>query len=84
MKKNIHPKNYRIIVFKDISNEKIFFCRSTVKTKYTIKINNKEFPLYKMDISKYSHPFFTGKIHYVDTAGRIEKFNKKYKIDNKS
>ncbi|WGH26779.1 MAG: type B 50S ribosomal protein L31 [Candidatus Bostrichicola ureolyticus] len=79
MKKNIHPKNYRIVVFKDISNNNTFICRSTIQTKSTIKINNIEYPLYKLDISSYSHPFFTGKMKYVDTAGRIEKFFKKYK-----
>ncbi|MDH3003933.1 MAG: type B 50S ribosomal protein L31, partial [Flavobacteriia bacterium] len=71
--------NYRLVVFKDISNNNTFICRSTIKTKSTIKINNIEYPLYKLDISSYSHPFFTGKMKYVDTAGRIEKFFKKYK-----
>jgi large subunit ribosomal protein L31 len=80
MKKNIHPKNYRLVVFKDISNNEFFITKSTVSTKETIVINKITYPLYKMDISKYSHPFFTGKMTYVDTAGRIEKFNKKYKI----
>ncbi|WGH26264.1 MAG: type B 50S ribosomal protein L31 [Candidatus Bostrichicola ureolyticus] len=79
MKKNIHPKNYRLVVFKDTSTNNTFICRSTIQTKSTIKINNIEYPLYKLDISSYSHPFFTGKMKYVDTAGRIEKFIKKYK-----
>ncbi|WGH27289.1 MAG: type B 50S ribosomal protein L31 [Candidatus Bostrichicola ureolyticus] len=79
MKKNIHPKNYRLVVFKDTSTNNTFICRSTIQTKSTLKINNIEYPLYKLDISSYSHPFFTGKMKYVDTAGRIEKFIKKYK-----
>ncbi|WP_212113171.1 type B 50S ribosomal protein L31 [Candidatus Shikimatogenerans silvanidophilus] len=79
MKKNKHPKNYRIVVFKDTSNDKFLLCRSTVDTKNNvIEINNKKYPLYKMEISSFSHPFFTGKMKYVDTEGRIEKFKKKY------
>ncbi|XOD69431.1 MAG: type B 50S ribosomal protein L31 [Flavobacteriales bacterium AspAUS03] len=78
MKKGIHPDNYRIVAFKDMSNEEIFICKSTVKIKDTIEIEGKEYPLYKMEISSSSHPFFTGKVKYVDTAGRIEKFKSKY------
>lgn len=80
MKKNAHPNDYRVVLFKDISNGKSFLCKSTVKTKEKIKYKNQEYPLYKMEISSYSHPFFTGKMKYIDTSGRIEKFNKKYNI----
>ncbi|WGH25830.1 MAG: 50S ribosomal protein L31 [Candidatus Shikimatogenerans bostrichidophilus] len=72
-------KNYKIIVFKDIINNKYFLCKSTLKTKLKIKIKNKYYPLYKMEISKYSHPFYTGNIKQKKNTGRIEKFNIKYK-----
>lgn len=78
MKKEIHPNNYRLVVFKDVNNENILISRSTVKTKEKINIENKEYPLYKMEVSSFSHPFFTGKMKYIDTAGQIEKFKSKY------
>lgn len=79
MKQKIHPKNYRLVVFKDMSNEEVFLCRSTAETKESIDINGVEFPLLKIEISSSSHPFYTGKIKYVDTAGRIDKYLKKYR-----
>lgn len=79
MKKGIHPENYRFVVFKDISNDHTFMTRSAVDTKDTIVWEDgKEYPLVKLEISSASHPFFTGKMKFVDTAGRIEKFQKKY------
>jgi len=86
MKKDIHHKNYRFVVFKDISCDYSFLTKSTVSTTEKIKWNDgKEYPLYKMDISNRSHPFFTGNQNLIDTAGRIEKFNKKYDLkDNKA
>jgi len=85
MKKNIHPENYRFVVFQDSSCDYQFLTRSTVETKDTIKWEDgKEYPLYKLDISNKSHPFFTGQQNLVDTAGRIEKFNKKYSRPNKN
>lgn len=78
MKKKIHPKNYRLVAFKDMSNEEIFLCRSTAETKERIDINGIEYPLIKLEISSSSHPFYTGKIKFVDTAGRIDKYFKKY------
>ena len=86
MKKDIHPKNYRLVVFKDTSNDYTFITKSTVDTKETIKWEDgKEYPLYKMEISHTSHPFFTGKMKLVDTAGRVDKFKSRYKkhYDNK-
>ncbi|WP_259125201.1 type B 50S ribosomal protein L31 [Candidatus Karelsulcia muelleri] len=80
MRKKIHPDNYRIVVFKDMTSNQSFFCKSTIKTKDKINLNGKEYPLYKMEISSDSHPFYTGHIKYVDSTGRIEKFNKKYKL----
>ena len=79
MKKDIHPKNYRLVVFKDISNDEIFITRSTVKSKETIKVDGVEYPLIKVEISNTSHPYFTGKMKLVDTAGRVDKFNSRYK-----
>ncbi|WP_341656778.1 type B 50S ribosomal protein L31 [Blattabacterium cuenoti] len=78
MKKKIHPENYRPVVFKDINNEKIIICKSTVTTKDTIHINESVYPLYKMEISSYSHPFFTGEKRFLGKTGPAEKFKKKY------
>ena len=84
MKKNTHPKDYRFVVFQDISCNYTFLTKSTVQTTDTIKWEDgKEYPLFKMEISDKSHPFFTGKQNLIDTAGRIEKFNQKYKINKK-
>ena len=81
MKKEIHPDDYRLVVFQDVSCDYSFLTRSTVKTSDTIKWEDgKEYPLYKLEISDRSHPYFTGKQNLVDSAGRIEKFNRKYKI----
>lgn len=79
MKKELHPNNYRIVAFKDMSNEHVFLTRSTVNTKETIEIDGVEYPLYKMEISNTSHPFYTGKMKLVDTAGRVDKFMNRYK-----
>jgi large subunit ribosomal protein L31 len=79
MKKDIHPANYRTVVFKDISQDKSWLGKSTANTRETIKWEDgNEYPLIKLEISNESHPFFTGKMKFVDTAGRIDKFKKKY------
>jgi large subunit ribosomal protein L31 len=79
MKKDIHPKNYRFVVFKDMSNGYTFLNRSTVPSRETIVWEDgKEYPLVKLEISNTSHPFYTGKNVLVDTAGRIDKFKKRY------
>jgi large subunit ribosomal protein L31 len=79
MKKGIHPGNYRTVVFKDFSCDYMFLGKSCALTKETIVFEDgNEYPLVKLDISHMSHPFFTGKMMFVDTAGRIDKFNKKY------
>jgi len=85
MKNDIHPQDYRMVVFKDISNDEMFLTRSCTKTRDTVVFTDgNEYPLVKMEISSFSHPFFTGKIKFVDTAGRIDKFNKKFaKFSNK-
>jgi large subunit ribosomal protein L31 len=80
MKKDIHPANYRLVVFKDMSNGSTFITKSTASTKETIKMDDgKEYPLVKLEISNTSHPFYTGKMKLVDTAGRVDKFNTRYK-----
>ncbi|MCB0346350.1 MAG: type B 50S ribosomal protein L31 [Bdellovibrionales bacterium] len=79
MRKEIHPENYRYVVFEDTSAGKRFLTRSTVSTdKTTTWDDGKEYPLYRVAISSYSHPFYTGEQKLVDTEGRIEKFKKKY------
>lgn len=80
MRKDIHPKDYRFVVFKDMSNGYAFLTKSAAKTKETIEFEDgKEYPLIKLDISNQSHPFYTGKMKLVDSAGRIDKFKNKYK-----
>ena len=78
MKKDIHPKNYRIVAFKDMSNDHVFLCRSAVNTKETLVVDGVEYPVYIMEISFTSHPFYTGKMKLVDTAGRVDKFMQRY------
>ncbi|MBL7719849.1 MAG: type B 50S ribosomal protein L31 [Flavipsychrobacter sp.] len=79
MKKDIHPQSYRLVVFKDMSNEQAFLTRSTAPSKETIMWEDgNEYPVVKVEISNTSHPFYTGKSVFVDTAGRIEKFKKRY------
>ncbi len=84
MKKGIHPENYRTVVFQDFSVDKSWLGRSAADSKDTITWEDgNEYPLIKLEISSESHPFFTGKMTFVDTAGRIDKFNKKFAKFNK-
>jgi len=83
MKTDIHPDNYRLVAFKDMSNEDVFITKSTVETKETIEHDGQEYPLVKLEISRTSHPYYTGKSKLVDTAGRIDKFKNKYSNFNK-
>ena len=79
MKKDVHPETYRVVVFKDFSCDEAFLCRSCAPSKENITWEDgNEYPLIKLEISNMSHPFFTGKMKFVDTAGRIDKFNKKF------
>lgn len=78
MKKGIHPENYRLVAFKDMSNNDIFLAKSTAQTNETVSVEGVEYPLVKLEISRTSHPFYTGKSKLVDTAGRIDKFKTKY------
>jgi len=84
MKKDIHPKSYRFVVFKDMSNGVTFLSKSSAQSHETIKYEDgNEYPLIKLEISNTSHPFFTGKNMLVDTAGRIDKFKKRYEKKTK-
>ncbi len=85
MKQGIHPENYRLVVFKDMSNDYSFITKSTTNSKETIVMEDGiEYPLIKVEISNQSHPFFTGKVQLIDTAGRIDKFKTRYsKFDKK-
>lgn len=79
MKKDIHPE-YREVVFRDISVNYMFLTRSTIKSDKVVTFDDgKEYPVVDIEISSVSHPFYTGQQRLVDTAGRVEKFNKRYK-----
>lgn len=78
MKKDLHPTNYRPVVFKDMSNGDTFVSRSCINTKETIDLDGDTMPLVKLEISSSSHPFYTGKSKLVDTAGRVDKFMNRY------
>lgn len=78
MKKDIHPSDYRPVVFKDMSNDEIFISRSTVNARETIEVDGVTYPLVKLEITSSSHPFYTGKQTLVDTAGRVDKFRNRY------
>jgi len=77
MKDGIHP-NYREVLFVDVSMDFKFVTRSTIQTRETAEFNGKEYPLAKIEISSESHPFYTGQQKIMDTAGRIDKFRKKF------
>ncbi len=80
MKNEIHPE-YRPVVFRDTASGTLFLSRSSVATKQTIKYEDgNEYPVFEVEISSASHPFFTGKQKLVDTAGRVERFKRKYNI----
>jgi len=79
MKEGIHPESYRTVIFKDFSCDFSFMTKSCAATKETIKWEDgNEYPMIPIEISNMSHPFFTGKMKFVDTAGRIDKFQKKF------
>ena len=84
MKKDIHPENYRLVVFKDMSNDYSFISKSCAPSNETIVWEDgNEYPIIKLEISHKSHPFFTGKMQFVDTAGRIDKFKNRYSKQKK-
>lgn len=75
MKKDIHPDNYRMVIFEDNSSGERFLVGSTIETEATDKwTDGKEYPLARVDVSSASHPFYTGTEKVMDTAGRVERF----------
>lgn len=79
MKKDIHPE-YKEVVFLDTTSDFKFLTKSTMTSNETIKWEDgNEYPVVKIEVSSASHPFYTGKKIFLDTAGRVEKFNRKYK-----
>ena len=78
MKAGIHPENYREVCFKDMSTGDFFVTKSCANAKENIEIEGTEYPLIKREISSFSHPFYTGKMKLVDTAGRVDKFKSRY------
>ena len=78
MKTGIHPETYRLVAFKDMSNDQVFITRSCANTKETLVVDGVEYPVVKLEISNTSHPFYTGKMKLVDTAGRVDKFYQRY------
>lgn len=77
MKKGIHPK-YQEVVFQDTPTGQTFLTRSTAKSKETIDLDGKTYPLIKMDVTSASHPFYTGQKNIGQARGRVEKFKEKY------
>ena len=79
MKQGIHPKNYRLVVFQDMSNGHTFITRSTAPSRETVKWEDgNEYPLIKVEVSSSSHPFYTGQNKIMDTSGRVDRFRKRY------
>ncbi len=78
MQKNIHPENYRMCVFKDMSTDDEILVRSCAESRDTVEKDGETYPLIKMEISAASHPFYTGKMKLVDSAGRVDKFRNRY------
>lgn len=75
MKKDLHPDNYRLVVFQDLNNGETFLTRSTIASEETITLDNgKQYPLVKVHITSSSHPFFTGEERVLDIEGRVDKF----------
>ena len=83
MKKDIHP-NYREVVFRDAASGMLFLTRSTVQSSETVEYEGKTYPLFQVEISSASHPFYTGKQQIVDTTGRVERFRKRYNLKSSS
>ena len=79
MKKDLHPNNYRPVVFQDLNDNTTFLTKSTVVTDETIKLDGQEYPLVKVHISSSSHPFYTGQEKLVDIEGRVDKFTARKK-----
>ena len=75
MKKDLHPEDYRMVIFEDVTSKVRFLIGSTIKTSKTAKFDDgKEYPVHEVEISSASHPFYTGQSKTIDTAGRVERF----------
>lgn len=83
MKADIHPTNYRTVIFQDSGSGAQFFIGSTVDTTETVKVDGKEYPLYTVEISSASHPFYTGRQTTIDRAGRVDRFKKRSEMRGK-
>ena len=83
MKQGIHPENYRLVAFKDMSNDTVFIARSCATTKDTLVVDGVEYPVVKVEISNTSHPYYTGKVKLVDTTGRVDRCYQSYKTRQK-
>ncbi len=77
MKKDIHPENYRPVVFEDMASGAQFIIGSTIETKETITVEGKEYPKVTVEISSQSHPFYTGEDRTLDKTGRVERFKQR-------
>lgn len=85
MKKDIHPKNYRPVIFLDNSNDAMFLISSTIETKEKGKwTDGKEYPLYRVEVTSSSHPFYTNEDKTMDSAGRVEKFKTRQAASKKT
>jgi len=84
MKKNLHPKNYRPVVFQDLNDNSTIITKSTAKTEETITLDGVEYPLVKVHISSSSHPFYTGQEKLLDIEGRVDKFEARRKAAAKA
>lgn len=84
MKKDLHPKNYRPVVFQDLNDNTTYLTRSTIATKESIKLDGTEYPLVKVHISSSSHPFYTGQEKLLDIEGRVDKFEARRKAAEKA
>ena len=78
MKKDIHPSEFRDVAFKDVTSGEVFIYKSTVATTETVEHEGKEYPVFVVDTSSASHPFYTGSTTSSKTAGRVERFNKRF------
>ena len=77
MKKEIHPSNYRTVLFDDISSGEQFLIGSTIRTTETATVKGKEYPKFTVEISSASHPFYTGEDRTLDKTGRVERFKQR-------
>ncbi len=78
MKKDLHPEGYRTVIFEDVTSGKRFLIGSTIETTKSDKWEDgKEYPVFQVEISSASHPFYTGQSKTIDTAGRVEKFKQR-------